>query len=371
MNRKKVGIFIVVALLVILSALVSLLLLDSDYESVQRRAALPKVPQAKSNGKEQWVVIKELKKPNSEPTEASAKAWYESLPDKVKRYYYTGFESGIDAITFYGQVIDQFGQPVEGARVWIDIGGRYLAGGSGQAIGTTDANGRFSVRGEGGSLSVGPIKHPELDDYRRRASNGKIKRGASFTAYQHEEGGEDLLWTDYTNEENPYVFSVWRKTEETITQTLYKVRSTPIGFSCDGTIYSLDLEKPPKTKRKMQGEVGGQLRVRFNCKNKEHSRDGGDWSVELVAVDGGIQETEDVYLNEAPLLDYEPLYRLVVTQDNPAYQDRLEKRFYFTANGGQHHGSLEIQFDPYIDDVPIIFLTYKLNPTGTRALLAK
>ena len=68
-----------------------------------------------------------------------AKAWYESLPEKVRRYYRTGFESGIDAITFYGQVIDQFGQPVAGARVSIDIGGRYLASGSGQAIGATNA----------------------------------------------------------------------------------------------------------------------------------------------------------------------------------------------------------------------------------------
>jgi hypothetical protein len=61
-----------------------------------------------------------------------------------------------------------------------------------------------------------------------------------------------------------------------------------------------------------------------------------------------------------------------MTKGEPTYQKTIKKRFYFTAKNNQYYGSLEMRFDPYggDDGEPLIFLGYKMNPTGEPYLVS-
>jgi hypothetical protein len=75
------------------------------------------------------------------------------------------------------------------------------------------------------------------------------------------------------------------KKEGVVNNKLHSVRKALIEFSCDGQTYTLDLNKPPKTKRLLKGNKEGHLRVRYFCKDKTQSRYKGDWAVEeAVAI---------------------------------------------------------------------------------------
>jgi hypothetical protein len=314
--------------------------------------------------------IKELQKNQPKAAKNKLEKLLDQLPQKLQRYYKIGFQSGIDDIHFYGQIIDQHGEPVSGATVSVDVGGRYLAAGSGQGRLLTDKEGRFYVRGTGGSLYVGPIKHPTLDRYRQFSPDGDIESGADFTSYQHIENGNNLLWTNYSDPSTPYIFKVWRKTSGNIAKKLHQVSSTLMKFSCDNDPYTLNLIKSRKIKRKVKGIGEGQLRIRYFCKESDEHRYFDDWAVEIEAIGGGIQETQDLYLNAAPEDGYESSYRLSMTKGEPTYQKRMKKRFYFTAKNNQYYGSLEIDFVPYLYDGPRLFVTYKMNPAGEPYLVS-
>lgn len=312
--------------------------------------------------------IKRLQKQDPNQAVALAKKLYDSLPEKVQRYYNLGFNAGIEEVAFYGRVLDQQGEAVAGARVRFEVGGRYLAGGSGFGALLTDNDGRFHLRGKGGSLTIDEITHPDIDEYRYRTPDGQIGGRPGFWGYQHTEGGNDFIWSDYT-EENPYVFTVWRKTDDSLATKLFQDDQT-FDFSCDGAVYTFDFTKKKAAEMQKKGAADGQLRVRYHCEAQQHFRYMGDWSVEIEAVDGGIQETSDVYLNQAPEAGYQSVYKIEMKQGEPDYQGRVTKQFYFSAHGDQFHGSIIATFEPYIPNKPpLIFMDYKVNPTRSQALL--
>jgi hypothetical protein len=211
MSKKTLRVALGVVLVVSFSILLFILWDRSPAKSEQLRMAEEKVAEDKMDWDKKVESIKALKKSEPKKAEEKIKKLLESLPAKAKRYYEVGLAGVVEDIKFYGLVVDQFDQPVAGAKVSIDVGGRYLASGSGQAVGITNSEGRFSVKGEGGSLYIGPITHPGIDSYRQVAPNGKIEGGVYFTSYQHREGGSDFLWTDYTDKGQPFEFKVWRK----------------------------------------------------------------------------------------------------------------------------------------------------------------
>ncbi|MGS2717280.1 hypothetical protein ACVBE9_03845 [Eionea flava] len=377
MTKNTKEFILIISVLIVVFGSVYTVFFDKNTVVEPKKEELGIVDKPITAQKEPWQedleAIKELQK--THPTEAENKLsqLLQQLPKKLQRYYALGFQSGIEDIRFYGQLIDQHDKPVAGAVVSVDVGGRYLAAGSGQGRVVTGQDGRFSVRGEGGSLSIGPIKHPNLDIYRKFAPDGDIEEGgAYFTSYQHTENGNTLLWTNHSDPSTPYIFKVWRKTSDNTAKKLYQVSNTLISFDCSGGEYTLNLIKSRKIKRKVKGIGEGQLRVRYSCKDSDEHRYFDDWAVEIEAIEGGIQETQDLYLNVAPKEGYEPFYRLSMTKGESNYQKIVEKRFYFTANNNQYYGSLEIRFDPYggYDGEPLIFLGYKMNPTGEPYLVS-
>lgn len=329
--------------------------------------------QQKKERDKQLGLIKSLKEKDPIEAEKQMQGFLEALPEKFKRHYILGFEAGIEKIAFHGQVIDQYGNPVTGARVEFEAGGRYLAAGSGRGLLMTNDDGRFRFNAEGGNLIVGPIVHPELDEFKHLAINegNQILTRVTFFGYQHAKDGNDLIWTDYSAE-NPYVFNVWRKTKVESLGSFYKGSLSP-RLKCDGSKFTFDFSQKKVEYRMVSGEAKGQIRVRYYCtKTNDSDGDGAaSWSVEIEAVDGGIQEAQDIYLNQAPERGYDPSYKISMRKDESEYKDRAVKSFYFTANNGEFYGSIRAEFFPFMYEKPKIFMEYKVNTTSDRSLLKK
>jgi hypothetical protein len=104
--------------------------------------------------------------------------------------------------------------------------------------------------------------------------------------------------------------------------------------------------------------------------------DYGDWSVTISPVNGGgIQETDDLYMNMAPKTGYLPSLTIDRRIGSSSYLPALlNKRYFFTSNDGQDYGSLYVHYEPFArEDIDgcIIRFSWKLNTTGSRSLEIK
>ncbi|WP_303906564.1 hypothetical protein [Thiohalomonas denitrificans] len=100
----------------------------------------------------------------------------------------------------------------------------------------------------------------------------------------------------------------------------------------------------------------------------------GSWSITLAAVGGGIQETNDLYLNEAPEAGYKPKITVSQTRGSSNYRVRIypARHYYYIAHNGQRYGSFSASFDPYMEsDVCLVKISFKYNPHGSRNLAVK
>lgn len=97
----------------------------------------------------------------------------------------------------------------------------------------------------------------------------------------------------------------------------------------------------------------------------------GDWSVTLAPVDGGILETGDLYLNQAPESGYAPQMKVIMNESDNDYEHQVYPRrhYYYHAMNGKIFGSLEVAFEPYAKRDKCVLLTkVKYNPNGSRNL---
>ncbi|MCW8827076.1 MAG: hypothetical protein OQK78_11715, partial [Gammaproteobacteria bacterium] len=220
-------------------------------------------------------------------------------------YYLFGFRGGMEDINFYGQVIDQYDVPVVNAKVPFCTGGALLASGKGCGYTLTDNQGRFEIHSEGGSLTLSAIVHDGIDFNFPRPAYGGLhaanKKQIRFFGYQQIAGGNYPLWTD-TSEESPYVFTAWRVAEyENVVIGRDVSHQIP-----DGRTYTFMLDKKNYKDRRAEGIVDGHLRVSCTRGQMKNHLDKLDWKVILEPVDGGIQTTNDIYLNYAPETGYKP-----------------------------------------------------------------
>lgn len=322
--------------------------------------------------------IRKLMKSHStkdkEAAEEKAAMLIPQLPEKYQRYYVFGLEAGLEDVEFHGRVVDQHGKPVVGARVNYSIGGALMAAGSGSGIAVTDEQGNFSIRGRGGNLTLNKVEHPEVDfeyiDQKYQTGDGR-RKSMTLWGFQHTKGGDDPIWSDYTKDK-PYIFKAWRVGE------FEKVKKghSSLFLLPDGRVYTIDFNRRHKG-RTTEGEVDGHIRLSCTRGYMEHNRDWGDWTVTISAVNGGIQSTNDNYLNFAPDAGYQSEITITQTKGAPDYQHTLRnQRYYFAAKNGQVYGSLFINYEPYTWSnnqryCVIRINQYKINANGSRNLAVR
>jgi hypothetical protein len=243
-------------------------------------------------------------------------------------------------IDFYGKVVDESSAPVPKATIeftWMELptedGSRYTNTQS-------DANGLFSLQGQHGptvQIQVGK------DGYYSRRGGARYGPGDT----------PEFL----ADPRNPVIFLLRKKGQgaELITSENGARLKVDVRISKDGTPVRVDiLQKAPSPT--------GQLEI---SQNKPPWRDATNWSFSMSIADGGFVENADEFQFEAPDTKYLPSVEYHFTKSETNWTTQVSKQFYISFGQPRKYGWLRIESNLAQET---IFLTYAINPTGSRNL---
>lgn len=257
-------------------------------------------------------------------------------------------ETGNRPINFYGQVIDQDGNPLSGVKATVVIQHLYLlapAVMAGKPIcieRTTDLGGRFEIHGETGNgygcVVTKDGYESEPNDRRSFASsNGSLQK--------------------------PIIFRMWKTNIHEATITGDKnFQIVP-----DGRAYFVNL---------IDGTISesgnGDLKVWVKRPAQVALGQKYDWSCEMDAINGGILQETDPYSSMfiAPMDGYEQTFQFNQEIGSGWGDSTGTKRFYVSLHDGKTYGRISVEIDAYYNkQIPgMIHLSYAINPSGSRIL---
>jgi len=283
--------------------------------------------------------------------------WPEEMQEKaraIEREKRANYVKSLERDVYVkGRVIDQYKQPVEGAEVYVNI--QYndpstyitLKSAHEQLILTTDHNGKF-----------------EID--KKKVTGYSIKR---ITKQNYE------ITTRYDLEGMPgspdrvLVFYAYQLPEEK-TSNLFIDDDSVFGLPPDGTIYSVSLVKGKKYKNANQGQLQMSIKREESDDPKAHV----DWEVMLEVTGGGIVETTDKYMYEAPESGYKEKWTFKMDKGNENWTSTIKKKFYVKANNGKIYSALDAEIYStynYNKRDSAIYLKMITNYQGSRNLYYK
>ncbi|HVU17484.1 MAG TPA: carboxypeptidase-like regulatory domain-containing protein [Candidatus Didemnitutus sp.] len=250
-------------------------------------------------------------------------------------------------IDFFGLVEDFDGAPVPGAMIsfqWTSLD----AAGTHMSTTTSDAKGMFSLHGAVGKFLGVKVAKPGY--YASRAN----RYGFEFAQFSDEQFYQP-------DSEKPVVFRLRKKGVEAkvgFHQTLYGLRT-------DGAPQYIDLRSGVKT---TGGASCGDIELRLvrSVPGREHRF---DWSFQVKAVGkGGLIESGDEFMLEAPEKGYVPSLQLVESVRSPDYRRQLTRTFYIRLADGETYGKVIADVRPEYNDAGAVDLRVYVNLEGTRNL---
>ncbi len=258
------------------------------------------------------------------------------------------FRQALDAenanpINYYGKVVDQYVEPVRGAKI---VGNVLLNVGFERSryetfTATTNDAGLFqftNLHGVNLGLSITKSGY-EIGRY-DRASNGSDK-GLHSTSSDR------------------VIFTMWKLGgAEPMVHTQLDSR-----VPYDGSAATFDLLAGKKSS-------AGELRVALTRTPAQVKRgvDRFDWNVRLEMAGGGLAETADAYQYLAPDAGYQTALVFAQSKNDTKWTQRLTKTFYLrTAKGQYGRVLIDLTMDSERADTGISVETW-LTPSGSRNL---
>lgn len=258
-------------------------------------------------------------------------------------------------ISFYGKVIDQKDNPVPGVKVTVAIrtANEPIAGIVSDMFAylvvTTDMQGRFSITDAKGALLT--VKSLEKPGY--EASTRTINK-----SYWYWRDPSQIFTPD---SDDPELFRMWKNegAEKLVLQELM----TRIPY--DGSAVTFDLLSG------RQGATGGDFRVTL-IRVPEQIQWGQrnyDWTLSIEAAEGGLIESSDEQMFQAPEEGYLPRVVFHMPRDAADWTDEKAAAFYIKSRGGKLYGRIEISVMVGSDKSTTGFsFRSAVNPTGSRNL---
>jgi len=291
-------------------------------------------------GKPDGVVLAERKAKKDLKSLLSRSPWAKKM--------YSLAEAQKDPVGFYAKIIDQYGHSVEGVKVRVGLGGVY---GATSIQTTSDAQGRFSVKGvEATSMGAEEMLKSGYEFY---------LRGVYFLSYVRN-GGHNRVWSDYT-QENPFIYHAWKLGEPAL---LLHEDSKLVRLKPDVT-YTVYFDR-----RKLVEEgrnEGGDLWITLVRPLNITPQDTIDWSIRMETVDGGLLETDDLFMYEAPESGYQSVWEEHSAQVRAS--EWINHKFYIKTRNGASYGRVMVEIAPvYGSESSAIDFNYWINQNSSRNL---
>jgi hypothetical protein len=245
-------------------------------------------------------------------------------------------------LDLYGRVIDQYGQPVTGAKIQGDVVVRlgFMQQRDDVHLAQTDEGGNFSFLGFNGiGLGIWPQKAGYFYNLKlpsRRPDNYN------------------------PNPDNPVVFTMWKlRGVEPLENQQIKA-----DIPYDGTSVTFNMLTGKE-------DLNGDLRIslsRFPMAIAPGLMHPYDWQFKLEVVGGGVLEEDDPYPYWAPDSGYEPASEFDVNTNTVPWSDALNQSFYFKNNKGQY-GMMNVDLNTSSKHPETgIDIQIAINPSGSQNL---
>lgn len=237
-------------------------------------------------------------------------------PEKLRKFEL----AFLTPVTFYGKVVDQYGDPVTQANVHLAANDKPW-GKSSKYNRSTDGQGLFHISGiHGITLSViikktGYYELPERNG--QRGSWGNFDYAGAGVGGPHR-----------PDENNPVTFVLYK---QGVLEPLIKIGRKQFKVSRDGIPTVINLNP------KLSGNVH-QMTVK--CWNKEKGKPPGqrqyDWTLEIAVPQGGLIQRNDAFDFIAPLEGYQPSETIHVSASLPlgVWRDTVMRSYFVKFNDG-------------------------------------
>ena len=250
-------------------------------------------------------------------------------------------------VSFFGRLIDQDGNPVSGVKISVSVLHLELTA---TTIDRTihlgsesDLAGRFEIQGAtGDGFDVDYI--------------GK-------TGYQLSPKTPNHFSPINGSAENPVIIRMWRKLESA--QLISQDKDTRIPY--DGTPVVFDLLAGQKN----VGGSSGDLRVTLirNPLDITTSRRGFEWHATIEALNGGLIQSDDDFMYEAPIDGYQPRIQIDMPANAAKWASIYGISFFAKTRDGQVYSRVRFEFR--VDSLKPqtgFTITSAANPNGSRNL---
>ena len=245
-------------------------------------------------------------------------------------------------ISFWGKVIDQDKQPVEGANIHYEAIDHYF-GPSSAYQGSSDENGLFSINGIGGAGL-----------YVRVSKDGYYELGVKSMRGFHT-GSNDMPSPD-----NPAIFELRKRgpTEFLI------VKGIGHKIARDGTPIQINL-----TTGEIYNVTNGDIQVQAWTNDASVTINSGqhyDWRCKITVPGGGLQPRTGQFSFEAPTDGYQPSDEIDMPANSDQWRQQAQRSYFLQLANGDY---ARIDFQMVAGGDHFFTINSYLNPTqGHRNL---
>jgi hypothetical protein len=252
-------------------------------------------------------------------------------------------------INFYGKVVDENTNPVEGASIsfhWVES---PMKDAPNVFETKSDDAGLFSLeRQRGPTLEVSVSK----DGY---YTSRKDRTGFSYGNLAPGKFSPSIF--------DPVIFHLHKKGQGAdLVTSQYGIRTDfPVLVSRDGNPVNIDL-----LQRKI--DASADLQISQVKPDSAHWNSATNWSFHMKLSDGGFIETDDAFLFTAPETGYQSTVDLDFTKGEDNWTTQFTKTYYVVFGQPQRYGWLQV--DANMSQQTIV-LKYAINPAGAQNLEPK
>lgn len=167
--------------------------------------------------------------------------------------------------------------------------------------------------------------------------------------------------------ERVFVFNAYHLPEEKPVKLIKKEKHYII--NPDGREHSINLESG----KVVQGIEYPDLIVQFKRKEDAERHEKIDWLVRLISPDGGLIETNDTFMYEAPEAGYQKEWVLKYDKNSDGWKAEDNRKLFIKARNGRLYAALNIDFVPVYGYKKTALLRIKsvVNTNSSRNLYSK